>query len=203
MIRFRLPWLLAGCALQALAAAAAPAEALTAHLREIQVLHAEFTQTRTLAALTRPLRSTGSLVLARDQGAIWQIRRPLALTYVITPLGIAEVGPDGRPERKAAGDAPVAARLGQILQSVIQGRWSALDDYFTVQAEGRSEKWKIVLAPKAQAAPFLKRIQVSGGRFIERVRLDEPGGDSMDLVFEHPRVQDPLTEAESRLLAEQ
>ena len=175
-------------------------DAVTAHLKEFSTLHVEFTQTRTLAALSRPLKASGSMTLSRELGVLWQIRKPLTLGFVITPKGLMEVGPDGKPRAKAAKDAPVVAQMGRILQSLLQGRWSALDDYFTLRAEGNPERWKIILAPKPQTASFIKGVQVAGGRFLERVHVEEAGGDTMDILFERPRTADPLTEAETRLL---
>ena len=177
------------------------ADAVTAHLREFSLLHVEFTQTRHLAALSRPLRSSGSMTMARDRGVLWQLRKPLCLGFVITPRGFREVGGDGRLLPKKGQEAPVLARMGQVLQSLLQGKWSVLEESFTVRAEGRPEKWKISLAPKPQAAAFLKGIQVAGGRFMETVQVQEPGGDDLQITFERPRTADPLTEAEARLLA--
>lgn len=177
------------------------ADALTAHLKDFSLLHVDFTQTRTLAALSRPLKSSGSMVLSKEQGVLWQIRKPLTLGFVITPKGLAEVGADGKVRLKTAKDAPVVAQMGRILQSLLQGKWSALEDFFTVRGEGNPGQWKILLTPKPQTAAFLKGIQISGGRFIQRVHVDEAGGDSMELVFERPRTADPLTAAEARLLA--
>ncbi len=174
-------------------------EALTAHLKNTPMLHVEFTQTRTLAALSRPLKTTGRLVLSRDHGVIWQVRKPLNLTYVVGPKGMMEVGPDGKARLKSAKDVPMVAQMGRILQALLQGRWSALDDYFTLRGEGRTEHWKIVLVPKPQTAAFLKGVQVTGGAFIERIHVEEISGDGMDLVFEHPRKDEPLSEEELRL----
>jgi len=174
-------------------------ETLTAHLKNTPLLHVDFTQTRILAALSRPLKTTGRLVLSKDQGVIWQVRKPLNLTYVIGPKGTQEVGPDGKAKRKAAKDVPMVAQMGRILQALLQGQWSALDDYFTVRAEGKAERWKISLVPLPQTAGFLKGVQVSGARFIERIHVEETSGDRMDLVFEHPNMDAPLSEAELRL----
>lgn len=174
-------------------------ETLTAHLKNTPLLHVDFTQTRTLAALSRPLKTTGRLVLAKDQGVIWQVRKPLNLTYVIGPKGMLEVGPDGKAKRKAAKDVPMVAQMGRILQALLVGQWSALEDYFTVRAEGKAERWKIILVPRPQTGEFLKGVQVYGARFIERIHVEELSGDSMDLVFEHPNTGEPLTEAELRL----
>jgi hypothetical protein len=180
----------------ALSAQDAAAQALTAHLREAALVHLDFTQTRHLAALSRPLKASGSMVLARDQGVIWALARPVAITYVISPKGMLVVNPDGSEERKS-----VAAQMGRIFLAVTQGDWPALEGLFTVAGEGRPERWSVTLQPKPQAAPFIKRIRLEGGRFVERIRIDEAGGDRQDLAFEHQRTDAPLTPAEAKLLA--
>ena len=174
-------------------------EVLTAHLKNTPMLHVEFVQTRTLAALSRPLKTTGRLVLSKDHGVIWQVRKPINLTYVVGLKGMMEVGPDGKAKQKSAKDVPVVAQMGRILQALLQGRWSALEDYFTLRGEGKADRWKIMLVPKPQTAAFLKGVQVTGGKFIERIHVDEVSGDGMDLVFDHPRTDEPLSEAELRL----
>lgn len=176
-------------------------ETLTAHLRNTPLLHVDFVQTRTLAALSRPLKSSGSLVLSRDQGVIWQVKKPLSLLYVVGSQGILELGADGKKKVTTSKDVPVIAQMGRILKSLLQGRWSAVEDYFTVKAEGRPEKWEVTLTPRAQTAAFLQRVQVMGGRFIERVRVVEASGDRMELAFERPRADEPLSEREAQLFA--
>lgn len=175
-------------------------EALTAHLRNPPLLHVDFTQTRTLAALSRPLKTTGRLVLAKDQGVIWHVKKPVSLTYVIGPKGMLEIGADGQVQRKAVKEVPAVAQMGRILQALLQGQWSALDHYFTIIAEGRAERWKIVMTARSQKAAFVKGIAVSGAGFIERIQVEELSGDGMELVFEHPDMDAPLSEAELRLL---
>ena len=107
----------------ALSAQAPGPEALTAHLREAAVVHLAFHQTRTLAALSRPLRSSGSLVLARDLGVIWELQKPVAMTYVMGPKGLLVVAGDGRRERRTARDAPVVAQM----MAETTGRTPSLD----------------------------------------------------------------------------
>jgi hypothetical protein len=45
-------------------------------------------------------------------------------------------------------------------------------------------------------------VQLSGGRFIDRIRIQEASGDRQEITFEHQRTDAPLTEAETRLLAQ-
>jgi len=175
---------------------------LTAHLKEAACIHVDFVQTRTLAALSRPLKASGSMVLARDKGLIWALRRPVALTYVMGPKGLTVVNPDGSRDRKTAREAPMVAQMSQVFQSVAQGDWRALEQFFTVSAEGRAERWEVSLLPKPQTAAFVKRIRLDGGRFIDRIRMEEAAGDSTELVFQHQSMTAPLTAAESALLTQ-
>ena len=176
-------------------------ETLTAHLRRTPLLHADFTQTRTLKALSRPLVSRGTTVVDRQRGVIWQVTRPLNLTYVVTPQGVLEVGPDGRRKTQTAKDAPMVAQMGRIMQALMEGRWSVLEDYFTLKALGTPDRWEIRLSPKPVAASFIKAIQVKGGKVLERFQIEEPGGDRSEVVFGPPGLDQPLTEGELRLLS--
>jgi len=190
------------CTGTALCAQAVLPGALTAHLGAAAVVHADFTQTRTLAALSRPLKASGSVVLARDQGVIWTLKRPASITYVMGPKGLLVVSADGRRERRTSREAPVVAQLGQVFQSLVQGDLKGLETYFTVTGSGSPERWELVLLPRPQAAAFLKRVRLSGGRAIDRIRLEEASGDTMELAFDHARLEEPLTGAEARLLAQ-
>jgi len=175
---------------------------LPAHPEQAAVIHLDFTQVRTLAALSRPLKASGSLVLAGDKGVIWALKRPVEITYVMGPRGLLVLDGQGRRERKGPRDAPMAAQVGQLFQALAQGDWHALGSFFTVTRTGRPEAWQVDLLPKAQAASFVKRVRLDGGRFIDRIRIEEASGDRTELVFAHQTASAPLTGAEAALLSE-
>jgi hypothetical protein len=173
---------------------------IAAHLREAACVHLDFVQTRVLAALSRPLKASGSMVLARGRGVIWALRRPLAITYVMGPGGLLVVDADGRRERKSARDAPLVAQVGRVFQALAQGDWTALDSLFTVTGGGTPRRWQVELLPRPQAQSFVRRIRLDGGPFIDRVRVEEPAGDRMELTFSNQRVDLPLSPDEAALL---
>ena len=82
-----------------------------------------------------------------------------------------------------------------------RGDWKTLDGLFTVAGTGRPEHWEVTLQPMGSTAAFVKGIRLEGGRFIDRIRREEPSGDPTELRFQHQRMAAPLSEAERRLLA--
>ena len=172
---------------------------LTAQLKQAAIIHLDFTQTRTLAALSRPLKASGSLVLTRDKGVIWALKRPVAITYVMGPKGLMVVN-GGVRERKTAREAPMVAQMGQIFQALAQGDWQVLETYFTVTGQGGEGHWEVNLLPRPQAAAFVRRVRLDGGRFIDRIRVEEAAGDRMELLFQHQTTSAPLTGDEAELL---
>jgi len=174
---------------------------LAGHLREAAVVHAEFRQTRHLAALTRPLKASGTLVMARDRGVVWSVEKPLKITYVIGPGGLLVVDAQGRRERRTARDLPVLGQMGRVFQSMVQGDWKGLEAQFTVEGSGSAAAWEVTLTPRAGLAGYLRQVRLKGGRFVDQVTLVEAGGDRMEIAFLRQRDQEPLDPAEAALLA--
>lgn len=185
----------------ALVAQPAP-EAVTAKLRTPPVLHAEFLQTRRLAALSRPLKASGSFVVARELGVVWRLDKPLPLTIVMGPKGVLEVDREGRRKVQNAKDTPMAARMAGIMKALLGGQWSALDELFTVKGEaGPDGAWTLLLAPRPATAAFLKGVRIRGGAYVESIHVEEASGDTTDLTFQSFRPEAPLTPEERSLLA--
>lgn len=193
-----MPWSI----LPTLTLLAAPAQGLPQHLKEPEVVHADFSQVRTLPALSRPLKQSGSLVMAKGRGVLWQVRKPLTLTYVIGAKGLMVVDAEGRKERRAAQELPVVGQMGRIFQALAQGDWHTLEAWFAIAGTGTPSRWEVKLTPIAQAAGFIRSVRITGGRFVETLQIDQPGGERMELRFTGQRIDLPVSETEARLLAQ-
>ncbi|MDB5904645.1 MAG: outer rane lipoprotein carrier protein LolA [Betaproteobacteria bacterium] len=176
-------------------------DALSARFSKTPVVISEFTQTRTLSALTRPVKSSGRLVYARDRGVIWQIDKPYRATYVIDDEQIVEIDANNNRRAKSTKEAPAVGEVGRVFRSIVSGDRKTLIQYFGVTASGDASKWELRLTPKDKVAPFLKSVTVRGGRFIDHIGLTEPSGDRTDLAFERQRADSALDDADARLFA--
>jgi outer membrane lipoprotein-sorting protein len=176
-------------------------DALSARFSKTPVVSSEFTQTRTLSALTRPVKSSGRLVYARDRGVIWQVDKPYRAMYVIDDEQIVEIDANNNRRAKSTKEAPAVAEVGRVFRSIVSGDRKTLVQYFGVAASGDASKWELRLTPKDKVAPFLKGVTVRGGQFIDHISLTEPSGDRTDLAFERQRADPALSDADARLFA--
>lgn len=162
--------------------AAAPADADTlarigAQIEQHAVVRAEFTQSKRMAALKRPLVTTGHLVFSRRHGVLWQIEQPYRITYVLGEERIVEIAADGTRRERGLRDVPGMAQVGRVFRALLGANTAALGETFTVVVRGDPDKWEIDLKPRqAQLAQFLSGLHLAGGRFVENIRIDENGG---------------------------
>ncbi|WGS49061.1 outer membrane lipoprotein carrier protein LolA [Paraburkholderia sp. D15] len=175
---------------------------IAAHLAQARGVRAQFTQTQTLAAMKQPLVSTGSLLFYRERGVIWQIDTPYKATYVITDAGVTEVDATGhRVNSHGAQGARGVAQVSKMMRAMLGGDLSALYSQFDVQAEGSAAQWRMRLTPnQPQIAQSIKGLEMSGGDYLQSLRITLASGDVTKLDFAKSAAVSELTPAERALL---
>lgn len=177
---------------------------LSARIDQYPVVRAEFVQTKQMAAMKRPLVTSGRLTFSRKQGVLWQIEQPYRMSYVLGEARIVEIGSDGARRVRETRDVPGLAQVGRVFHAMLGANPAALREYFDVAVQGQSDvaRWTVELKPRqAQLAQFLTGLQLSGGRFVEEIRIGETGGDSTQIRFRNSQGANALTEAEAQLFA--
>jgi outer membrane lipoprotein-sorting protein len=157
-------------------------ERIAAGLSHSAVLHAEFIQTKTVAALTRPIVTSGRFVYARQQGVSWKIERPYRATYLLTDTGVTELDASGAPVR-SADQGPALQHVSRIFRALLEPDFKTLEQYFVPTASGDASRWELTLAPRGPLRQVFKSVRVRGGRFVEALTLDESNGDKMEIRF--------------------
>ncbi|AVS87852.1 hypothetical protein C8238_05945 [Paracidovorax avenae] len=180
--------------LHAASTGTATLSSLAQHVAQHPVVRAEFTQTRQMAALKRPVVTTGRIVYSRERGVLWQIEKPYAMTYVLQDDKVVEIGADGqRRERQVQG----LAEIGRVFRAVLSADTQALAGYFDIAVQGTTAQWTLELKPRQpQMAQVMERIRITGDQFVQTLRMDEAGGDSTSLRFRGTQGADALSEAE-------
>ena len=169
-------------------------------IEQYQVVRAEFVQTKQMAALKRPLVTSGRLIFSRSQGVLWQIEKPYRVSYVLGETRIVEIGSDGVRRVRETRDIPGLAQVGRVFRAMLGANSAALREYFDASVQGDPSKWVIELKPRqSQLAQYLNGMNLSGGRFVEEIRISEAGGDNTQISFRNSRGAAALDEAEAAL----
>jgi hypothetical protein len=191
-------------ALAPLSALAAPrvraddAESLLARIARarsnLQTLQGPFTQTRTIALLATDVRSTGTLTLVRPDRLRWELAPPDAVTFWVTPEGLAYRSASGKGRLPATTQIMSAmlddlgALLGGDLQTLLR-RWSLR----AVRED--SQGTAIEALPRAGSPGGLKRMELGLAPDLTRpteVTLDQGPRDRTVIKFGELRVNAPV-----------
>lgn len=182
------------------AAAADTLRQIGAQIEQYPVVRADFVQTKQMAALKRPLVTSGRLTFSRTEGVLWQIEKPYRMSYVLGETRIVEIGGDGSRRVRETREVPGLAQVARVFRAMLGANSDALREHFDVTVQGDPAKWSIELKPlQSQLAQYLNAMQLSGGRFVEEISIKEAGGDSTQLRFANTQGAEALNEAESAL----
>ena len=178
---------------------------VASRLAQAKGVRAQFTQTQTLSAMKQPLVSTGTLVFFRERGVIWRVDTPYKATYVITDAGVSEVDANGkRVNTKSAQGVRGVAQVSKMMRAMLGGDLSALYSQFDVDAQGTPSQWKLELKPnQPQLAQSIKGLQMTGGEFLQTLRITLANGDVTQIEFAKSEAINDLAPGERTLLGAQ
>ncbi|CAG9217318.1 LolA family protein [Paraburkholderia caribensis] len=190
---------------QAQNSSAALVSQVASRLAQTKGVRAQFTQTQTLSAMKQPLVSTGTLVFFRERGVIWRVDTPYKATYVITDAGVSEVDANGkRVNTKSAQGVRGVAQVSKMMRAMLGGDLSALYSQFDVDAQGTPSQWKLELKPnQPQLAQSIKGLQMTGGEFLQTLRIALANGDVTQIEFAKSEAINDLSPGERTLLGAQ
>lgn len=175
---------------------ALPLPALSCELTDLVFLtaddavHYDFTQSKTVAALSRPLLSSGVIGLSMHRELVWQTLKPLKSTLVINAEGLKQF--DRNDVLVSELDLPVARALAQVFLGVLSGDTQMLETAFMQTLSCDGSAWELNLVPTdAEFAQMLTSLTVSGATTIEKLAFREARGDYTEILLSAP-LQQPL-----------
>jgi outer membrane lipoprotein-sorting protein len=176
------------------AAQAVPPElsALREALQRTVKVTAKFTQTRHLAALHDALTTEGALEYQNGGRLVWRTFPPAESELVLEGQHVTIRYPGmGGVQDIDFSSEPGMGKVFETIRAVLQADLDHLRALFTVSVR-RKEPLSLSLTPRTeQVARTLRRIQLDFDRQLRlvHVRLDEPDGDSTDILFRDQVIQ--------------
>lgn len=175
---------------------------IVTQLSEPAVVRAGFIQEKRLAVLSRPIVSRGRVIVSRREGVIWQIESPLRMSIAFSGTRTIEIDADGKRRVHGDSDNRVQAEVGRVFRGLLAADRDILNRYFNLHADGDVRHWRIDLTPRsAELGKFIKTLQLTGGRNIETIRIEEPNSDTTLIRLQDTTTTDSLSADEQALLS--
>lgn len=155
-------------------------EQLAKHLQQ----RSSFVQLKTVKGLSRPLRSTGEVLVLPEQGVLYVLQKPLSARYGIgrDKMLLEEAG---RQKLLQANEAPWLRTLGRLLHSMLAGELAALEQDFHCQLNRNETGWQLLLTPRREPLSLaLTEVQLTGGDTVQQVIIRDRNGDQTELQFQ-------------------
>ncbi|MBE7213529.1 MAG: hypothetical protein INR65_21135 [Gluconacetobacter diazotrophicus] len=148
-----------------------------------------FTEVRTFAISSHPLRQTGTLRSGKDLGLSLAYEGAKPHTIIVDDKGLIDRQPGGHERQVTIADHPELAALTDLYLNLLRGNAEKLFEYADVYFSGTAQSWEMGLVPHdAAVAKRAGRVVISGGaHFITQLENQLPNNESR--VLELGRVE--------------
>ncbi|EFI8847716.1 outer membrane lipoprotein carrier protein LolA [Escherichia coli] len=173
---------------------------------EQPVIRAHFDQTRTIKDLPQPLRSQGQMLIARDQGLLWDQTSPFPMQLLLDDKRMVQVINGQPPQIITAENNPQMFQFNHQLRALFQADRKVLEQNFRVEFADKGEgRWTLRLTPTTTPLDkIFNTIDLAGQTYLESIQLNDKQGDRTDIALtQHQLTPAQLTDDERQRFATQ
>lgn len=173
---------------------------------EQPVIRAHFDQTRTIKDLPQPLRSQGQMLIARDQGLLWDQTSPFPMQLLLDDKRMVQVINGQPPQIITAEKNPQMFQFNHLLRALFQADRKVLEQNFRVEFADKGEgRWTLRLTPTTTPLDkIFNTIDLAGQTYLESIQLNDKQGDRTDIALtQHQLTPAQLTDDEHQRFAAQ
>ncbi|NPI71920.1 outer membrane lipoprotein carrier protein LolA [Escherichia coli] len=173
---------------------------------EQPVIRAHFDQTRTIKDLPQPLRSQGQMLIARDQGLLWDQTSPFPMQLLLDDKRMVQVINGQPPQIITAENNPQMFQFNHLLRALFQADRKVLEQNFRVEFADKGEgRWTLRLTPTTTPLDkIFNTIDLAGQTYLESIQLNDKQGDRTDIALtQHQLTPAQLTDDERQRFATQ
>ena len=181
-------------------------EDLQQRFTEQPVIRAHFDQTRTIKDLPQPLRSQGTMLIARDKGLLWDQTQPFPMQLLLDDRRMVQAINGQPPQVITAESNPQMFQFNHLLRALFQADRRVLEQNFRVEFnDAGAGRWTLRLTPIATPLDkIFATIDLGGQAYLERIQLNDKQGDRTDITLsQHQLTPAQLTDDERQRFAAQ
>lgn len=179
-------------------------DALQQRFTEQPVVRAHFTQTRTIKDLPQPLRSAGNMLIARDQGLLWDQTSPFPMQLLLDDKRMVQAINGQPPQIITAENNPQMFQFNHLLRALFQADRKVLEENFHVEfSDLGAGRWTLRLTPiTTPLDKIFATIDLAGQTYLETIQLNDKQGDRTDIALsQHQLTPTQLTDDERQRFA--
>ena len=185
-------------------ASAVTLDALQQRFTEQPVVRAHFEQTRTIKDLPQPLRSNGEMLIARDNGLLWDQKAPFPMTLLLDDKRMVQIINGQPPQIITADNNPQMFQFNHLLRALFQADRKVLEENFRIDFKDLgNDRWSLVLTPTTTPLDkIFASLELGGATFLESIVLNDKQGDRTVIALSrHQLTPASLTDAERQRFA--
>lgn len=155
-------------------------------LAQVKQARGRFVERRDLAALTAPLRSSGTLVYVAPGRVEKHTTKPALETLILEGDRLSVEKLEGGPKRVLnLPDYPVLWAFVESIRSTLAGDLATLHRFYRVELSGRQSQWRLALTPvEPKMREVVSEIRIEGrGDWIGSISVLETGGDRSTMTI--------------------
>lgn len=157
---------------------------------EQPVVRAHFEQVRTIKDMPQPLRSQGEMVIARDNGLLWDQKAPFPMTLLLDDKRMVQTINGQPPQTITADNNPQMFQFNHLLRALFQADRKVLEENFRIDFKDLGEgRWSLVLTPTTTPLDTIfATLNLGGATYLESIRLNDKQGDRTDITLSNHRL---------------
>ncbi|MEJ8323348.1 outer membrane lipoprotein carrier protein LolA [Kosakonia sacchari] len=179
-------------------------EELQQRFTQQPVVRAHFTQTRTIKDLPQPLRSQGEMLIAREQGLLWDQTAPFPMMLMLDDSRMVQIINGQPPQVITAQNNPQMFQFNHLLRALFQADRAVLEQNFRIDFNDAGKgRWTLKLTPiTTPLDKIFTSIDLAGDHYLDSIRLNDKQGDLTDIAFsQHRLTPTTLTDDERQRFA--
>lgn len=153
-------------------------------LHDAPVQRGTFEQSKQVKGFRKPLKSSGTYVVTRGQGIVWNTLKPFPSELTVEPTAIASKQGTKELFRVDASKEPAVRLITEMLFAALSGDVESLLRHFEATGQIGPEGWSLVLKPASKGLEkvFL-HLELQGDSAVRKVHIAEATGDTTDIVL--------------------
>lgn len=171
---------------------------------EQPVVRAHFEQIRTIKDMPQPLRSSGEMLIARDNGLLWDQKAPFPMMLLLDDARMVQTINGQPPQTITAENNPQMFQFNHLLRALFQADRKVLEENFRIDFKDLgNDRWSLVLTPTTTPLDkIFATLDLGGATYLESIVLNDKQGDRTEIALSrHQLTPASLTDAERQRFA--